>query len=375
MYSRSNSLNITAIRLDQGGCGYYRVTWPLYTLTERGHNVRIIQTAFNKRMSSHDLVCDVLIIQRQNDPVIYDIVDSIPESIRPVTVYEIDDLNWKLPTSMGASPALAKDLLRTVPPMMERADFVIASTPELAEECRRYNDRVSTVLNSIDFHIRDWTAVHPPVDKIRGRKVIGWSGSGWHGGDLEVMGSALRDVLLAHPGWCFVTQGDEPEIRKWLPRLKLPRQQVVILPWMNIDEHPSIYSLFDIGIAPLQSSEYNRCKSELKLMELGAAGVPYVASRVTPYSRFHRLSIGCGGFLASDKIDWASSLETLIRYPEVRKSMSGNGLDFTLENYSMQSRADEWEGVLNECRNSRQGFRPSVPGVPKEIGAVVCTSS
>jgi hypothetical protein len=38
-----------------------------------------------------------------------------------------------------------------------------------------------------------------------------------------------------------------------------------------------------VGIAPLLDTPFNRCKSNLKLLEYGAVGLPTIASNVTPY--------------------------------------------------------------------------------------------
>src|SRR2546426_10993366 len=147
-------MRITALRLDEFGVGRYRITNPLTELEKRGHSVNIIQAEYGLRMRSDWFHGDILIIQRMNDPIIYQLVGSIPEAHRPKVVYEIDDLLWDNPLPKQGRE-LAEDWQRTVPTMIRRADCVTCSTPELSSKCRELNGEVFTVRNGIDFGLRD----------------------------------------------------------------------------------------------------------------------------------------------------------------------------------------------------------------------------
>lgn len=319
----------------------------MLALQRLGHDVSIIQAEQGLRFSNRMLVGDVLFLQRQNDFDFYRLVESIPQGLRPKVVYEIDDLLWNFHGMNNPGAALAKDLQRTVPPMISKADAVICSTPELAEECRKLNPCVHTVLNAVDYQFRDWTEQHPRFHHIGDRKVIGWSGGGWHDGDLQVMGKALRETLLDHPDWCCLMQGDAIAIFKWMQELKLPKKQAIIADWMDFAHHPSIYSLFDVGIAPLLKNAYNRCKSELKLMELGAWGIPYVATDCSPYRRFYNKTGGIAGALAQNEKEWKQCLGDMIANEGNAIRSEGTALRrLTAEHYSLEARAKEYEKVL-----------------------------
>lgn len=348
-------MKIVAIRLDNFGTGHYRITHPLLALQNLGHDVSIIQAEYGLRFTSHQLVADILWVQRMNDQSIYRCIEGIPLHLRPKVVYEIDDLVWDTHVKrLTGDDRLQRDLHRTVPPMIRMADAVTCSTPELAEECRAFNPNVYVIKNAIDFGNRNWSArINRPAE-AEGKTVIGWSGSGWHQGDLAVIGKSLRDTLLAHPECHFIGQGDAPNLCQWLRELKLPMKRVSVIDWMPFNEHPAIYSVFDIGIAALASNPYNRCKSELRLMELGAKGVPYVASRVSPYSRFHCDSKGGCGFLAKTYDEWRDGLEALVCKAR-REKMGRAAYDFTCENYSLQRRGLELERVFKAISEGSNG--------------------
>ena len=57
---------------------------------------------------------------------------------------------------------------------------------------------------------------------------------------------------------------------------------------------------------------FNACKSDLRLIEGGAQGVPYVASKIAPYAEFHRMSDGIGGHLASTPSEWVKGISDLL---------------------------------------------------------------
>jgi glycosyltransferase involved in cell wall biosynthesis len=344
-FSEGRKLKIVALRIDPYGTGHYRVTHPLIALETLGHQVSIIQAEKGLRINSHQLVCDILILQRQSCPGIYDCLKGMPSHLRPITVYETDDLIWNLSDAITQNEAEANAMRREIPPMLQMADAVICSTPELASEAGEFNPNVHVLLNAIDFGNRDWTRRINRPPEAEGKVVIGWSGSGWHSGDLDVIGKALRWVLLNHSETHFIGQGDAPNLCQWLERIKLPRRKISVVDWMPFETHPSVYSLFDIGIAPLASNCYNRCKSELKLMELGAWGIPYVASNVSPYRRFHLSSNGQGGLLARTHREWELSLECLLER-EVREKLGAINKKFVESEYSLMRRGLEYEALF-----------------------------
>jgi glycosyltransferase involved in cell wall biosynthesis len=79
----------------------------------------------------------------------------------------------------------------------------------------------------------------------------------------------------------------------------------------------SVARHFDIAVAPLVDSPFNRCKSDLKFLEYAACGLPVVLSRVTPYSLTVRH--GEDGLLTdNDDESWFRALESLALQPELR---------------------------------------------------------
>jgi glycosyltransferase involved in cell wall biosynthesis len=65
----------------------------------------------------------------------------------------------------------------------------------------------------------------------------------------------------------------------------------------------------DIGLIPLKDTEFNRAKSNLKMLEMGAFGLPVIVSDVEPYQELSKNGINC---LVVGKREWYKSIRKLI---------------------------------------------------------------
>lgn len=79
---------------------------------------------------------------------------------------------------------------------------------------------------------------------------------------------------------------------------------------------------FDMAIAPLAETSFNQGKSDLKIKEYAALGIPVVATNMKPYSE--SVKDGYTGFLASTAKEWYDSLELLIKDKELRERLGKN---------------------------------------------------
>ena len=52
---------------------------------------------------------------------------------------------------------------------------------------------------------------------------------------------------------------------------------------LPVTEYGLLYDQFDIAIAPLEDNRFNRCKSNLKIIEAGMKGLPIFVQNIHPY--------------------------------------------------------------------------------------------
>jgi len=87
---------------------------------------------------------------------------------------------------------------------------------------------------------------------------------------------------------------------------------------------------FDIGIAPLIETGFNQAKSDLKIKEMAALGIPVVASNIIPYK--DSIKHGYTGFLANTGKEWYDMIELLIKDEVLRKRLGMNNYQWYKEN-------------------------------------------
>jgi glycosyltransferase involved in cell wall biosynthesis len=100
----------------------------------------------------------------------------------------------------------------------------------------------------------------------------------------------------------------------------------------------------DVGICPLQTTPFNSCKSNIKYIEMTAAGVPVIASNCSPYKE--AIESGVNGFLAKDKTEWVAYLRTLLNDKETCKQMVQAARATIDDKFNAKKVVDDWEKVI-----------------------------
>lgn len=192
------------------------------------------------------------------------------------------------------------------------ADAVVVTTPSLAGVYGQ--KRAVVVENHIPRRYLDTEADRDPE-----RVVIGWTGKvGSHAGDLNVLQGAMSTILRSEPSAQLRVLGDNTGVDRVLG-LPDPPDLVV---GVGMDHYPDEVARFDIGIAPLADTIFNRSKSWLKPLDYAACGVPFICSGTDEYRRF--TGQGCGT-IAQRGREWVSALRRLIREPSLRADMAAAG--------------------------------------------------
>ncbi len=306
--------SVLAIPADGGAVGFYRLLNPLQYLARAG--VRCSATAAVSGVEEL-LAADLIVVQRQHDPRLLALLGEARAAGRTV-VYEIDDLLHELPPDnpVAALYPPGSPQLEGIEAFVRAAHGVTVSTPELADAYRGLNANVHVLPLCIDFALRDWTT-RPP--RAGGRVVVGWSGGATHVGDLRPLAGAVRRALAAEPALDFAVYST-PGLGAWVARdWGLPPERLKVLPWRDFSAFPAGLAEFDIGLAPLADSAFNRAKSNAKLLEYGAWSIAAIASPVAPYAR--TLVQGVDGLFAADEDAWCDAILALARDPARRAAL------------------------------------------------------
>jgi len=284
-------------------CAWYRCKVPGAALGQLGYRVHVTHgvTADMLRRSS------VVIFQRPAHPHNLTALKAAVAMGKRVGV-ELDDDLWHIDASNPTHRFWTPTTLGALDDCIRIADFVTVTTPALADVVRPLNRHVHILPNMLpggawpDGKHTD----HTPL-------VIGWSGSPTHFRDLALITSVIEQVLDVHPDVELHIAGTS--------RVPFPEhERIVSVPGSEIEDYPGVLAGFDIGLAPVIDSRFNRAKSDLKALEYAMCGIPVIASAGT-YDSLPRDA----GFICKTPADWLRALSRLIERPELRASMGRSG--------------------------------------------------
>jgi len=96
-------------------------------------------------------------------------------------------------------------------------------------------------------------------------------------------------------------------------------------------------------LAPLLDNPFNQAKSDIKLVEGGAKGIPYICSDIPTYSNWQ----GGGLHVGRDASEWYDALEKLYAYPEEISNLSSEGHQLAKER-EMGKLVHLWKEAIDE---------------------------
>lgn len=307
---------------DKSGCGTYRCYIPALSLdvSHGGPFDNHFLSQFDCRSTaSLDPVEDVSIVvfQRAVGRRFEQLARTCRErQIR--VVFELDDDLFHIPRFNPSAwfwgqKAVQKSLLT----LLHMADGVTVSTPELRDVVAHRTGRSDIVVCPNHLHPAVWGAdligdrVFPNGDKI----VIGWQGSSTHDQDYQQAIPALQHILDRYPHVILRFLGSVPATIQG----KIAENRFQWSRGVPFERYPSTlrYVNFTIGIAPLTTNRFNHSKSNVKVLEYMACGIPAVASSLPAYQRTIRH--GDTGFLAASTKEWVDVLTSLIEDPDLRR--------------------------------------------------------
>lgn len=311
------------------GCCWYRITVPLTELARHEGYEVTFRSAGNERgnkpitlaeMREHD----VIIGQRFNH---YKGMTIWRQARGPFSrlVYEIDDdvfsvtpVNWQA-YHVYSQPEIREAVMHQA----QVADLITVTTGHLAGVMREEtgNENVLALPNCVPGWVLDMER------RPRERPALGWAGGASHGSDVGLIVSAVRRFLRRFPGWDFQLGGTDFSESFLNPTGKARKpypltDRVVHVPWIPVFERPREYyetADFDIGLAPLLGTPFDLSKSDVKVLEYAARGIPSIATDCEVYRGFIRH--GENGFLVKRDHEWLKYMSLLAADDALREKM------------------------------------------------------
>lgn len=313
------------------GCGYYRIVLPFDQLRANGWDARY---AAGRIPPEHEQA-KIIVGERLMFPEVLGEWRRLGLNHR--TVYEIDDDIWNIdPVNLQAYRAFSQHSIQdAVATCALMSDMVTVTTEPLAEVMRKRSGQanVKVIPNYIPARLLELE--RPRRDQL----TIGWQGGSSHGKDLNMIAHAVRSVLDRDRSLRLHLVGCD--FRATFGVLNFARYTL----WEN---EPSLFYKaldFDIGLAPIESSAFNVCKSNLKCLEYAALGIPVVASDFLPYQGF--VIDGVTGFLVRTQKQWRNAIRELVSDADLRESMGLKARELAAQ-HTIEGNWQKWAAAYEE---------------------------
>lgn len=214
------------------------------------------------------------------------------------------------------------------------ADHVIASSPFLAESCRKLNHRDASTYISSSVDTDRFLPATPYSNDLP--VTIGWTGTFSTRPMLDLLRGTFQELAKGIPFKLRVIGNFDYE---------LPGVDLEVVRWTAEREVEDLQAL-DIGVYPLPVDEYVLGKSGLKAIQYMAFGLPIVATEVgtTPML----IANGENGLLVKTEEEWLTALERLLRDPELRRRLGEAARRNVVANYSTRAIAGQYRRVLED---------------------------
>jgi glycosyltransferase involved in cell wall biosynthesis len=313
----------------------YRSIVPMQALAHRGHSVHV-----EERNEIRDpgalLDYDAVHVLRISHPLMVRIARQLRRRGIAI-VWDNDDervaLLREAATAPGQEGMAAQRFFASMRAMASSADAVTTPSEALARLHAADSRRPVQILpNQL-----------PPTFKRPERVMphqgvhIGWMAMPTHRPAFEAlrMRETLEHLLAHHAHLTITGIGVDLDLRsnRYTHAVGIP-----------YGELPEYLVHFDIAIAPLDDTAVNQARSDVKLKEYAAVGVPWLASPVEPY---RGLGEQQGGRLVADD-DWFAAIDTLMNDVDMRRVLSQRGIRWA-GGETIEAHLDAWEQTLEDA--------------------------
>lgn len=332
---------ILYVARDDGGCGFFRCFQPGNFLKRSG--LAEVEAVLKHPTHEQLMAADLVIMQESGSVEASNMASFMVKNNIPFMTEFDDFIHHISPNNQAGYIAWNPStlFLHRAMEMSRKAIGITVSTNQLARELFPYNPNIFVVPNYLNKEQWDQPVIRRTDGKIR----IGWCGGNAHADDLRMISKVLDKIVKEYEGKViFETMGmTEHELAGVFPMQASHDScpscgyegQLHHFPGETLQNYPTVLASrgWDIAVAPVINNAFGNSKSDLKLKEYSAVGLPIVASPVMPYRE--AVDNGATVSLAATFEEWYDSLKDLIDHSEKRAEIARKNKDW-VANYWIQ---------------------------------------
>ena len=395
---------VLVVPSDRTGVSYYRSTIPHIKLEEYFPEEFHIDIDYEPELNNDNFLKQYDVIHYHRTLGDYDNLSNVLDrcdELGIVTIMDLDD-HWSPGPDHPAYQIIKQNELdKKISNNLKISRNITTTTSVFADEIKKLNENVFVIPNAINTDEKQYQSNPEKSERIR----IGWLGGSSHIKDLQIlkglMGSLKREglldkiqfVLCGYDLRGMMTMIDQktgeqkqrpikPKESVWYEyeRIFTDDYKLVSEDYKNfllsfenkeyegvenepyrrvwtkpITTYASNYNLFDISLAPLKESMFNKVKSQLKVIEAGFHKKAIIAQDFgsyqidikNVYNKGGEIDETGNGFLVPTVKNhkfWFKHLKTLINNPELITKLGENLYNTVNGTYDMKS-------VCTERRN------------------------
>ncbi len=328
-------MHVIALAVEPTAGGAYRAEMPIHALRDRGHDVGFHIWDQRDEPPPFDYLCqaDVVHMWRLFRAPARRLATALREAGVAV-VFDNDDDLTRVPKGSPAYKEMkdAKEQVASeLSAMLKLADLVTTTCGELAGRLRRLGGDTRVVENYLG---KGFVRERKPAGE---GVTIGWVAGMEHRGDLRALRlrRTFEALLEEQPHVSLVGVGVDLGVR----HDRYEHREPVPFP-----ELPNTLAQFDLALAPIADVSFNRVRSNIKVKEYAAAGVPWLASPIGPYKNLGQEQ---GGRLVPD-FGWAEALADIVTDTEGREALAERAAAWG-RTQTLAENVGEWEAAFAEA--------------------------
>lgn len=236
--------------------------------------------------------------------------------------------------------------------MAATAHAITCTSEPLAQIVRKWNPRVHVYPNSLLFDDFQKFDIRRRPDEVR----VLWQGGYSHFADFYPLRGAFREASQRMPQVKWIIFGTLFNC----VYENIPQPLVEFHGWQPFERFHMKYGAlaFDINIAPLADTRFNRCKSAIKWYEASALGIPTLAQNAGPYR--DEIVDGETGVLFQDKRDFVEKLQQLVMDADYRKKIGGRAQEWVREHRDARKNVHQLAGFYHSLIRDTWGVDVAV---------------
>lgn len=321
-------MRVLLICNEQGVSEFYRALTPYRLLADAGEIELTVDDGRSPAIIDHLDEFEAVVFSRP-DSAEYSLILSEAKLRGLRTVVDVDDNLLLIPPSIGVYNAWHERGTGKLMPRawyfkrnIRAADVLTVSTAALGRQL--CDGEPHKLRPAGDYMVLEncvlaweWTGsrvsdLQEALVKPPGEVWVGWWGIYHHWDDWRDVAPYIEPVIASRPQVKLVLLG-MPELAHLFPALR-QSGQLVVGPFVadagELGPYREIIKQFDVALAPTAACPFNEAKSDLKVLQYGAAGVPVIASAVT-YGAWQGMAL-----ILDRPDDWREGLKELLDNPE-----------------------------------------------------------